>query len=151
MSTLDRAILIAAQAHLGQKDRAGKPYILHPLRQMMRFSTEPEQIVAVLHDVVEDSDLTLADLRDAGFSEEIITAVDHLTRREQESYEAFVERTLQHPLARRIKLTDLEDNMNLTRLPSFTHADAERMARYHTAWLKLNHHITLENQEKGKP
>lgn len=135
---LDKAIAIAAQAHRGQKDRTGAPYILHPLRMMFRFGSETEMIVAVLHDVVEDSpDWDLERLRREGFSEEIVQAIDHLTRREDESYQAFVERSGQDPLARRVKLADLEDNMNVTRLNSLTEPDQARLARYHRAWVKL--------------
>jgi (p)ppGpp synthase/HD superfamily hydrolase len=136
---LDRAILIAAQAHLRQRDRVGAPYILHPLRMMLRFNTETEMIVAALHDVVEDNpDWNFDRLRQEGFSEEIVQAVDHLTRRKQESYEEFVERTSQNELARRVKLADLKDNMDLTRLNSLTEDDKRRLERYHRAWVKLS-------------
>ena len=135
---LDKAILIAAQAHLGQKDKVGEPYILHPLRMMLRFRSETEMIVAVLHDVVEDSpDWDFERLRAEGFSAEIVEAVDHLTRREGESYEEFVERSGQNPLARRVKLADLEDNMDLTRLRTLSGNDRARFARYHKAWRNL--------------
>lgn len=136
---LDKAIFIAAQAHLGQKDKAGEPYILHPLRMMLRFKSEPEMIVAVLHDVVEDNpNWSLDRLRQEGFTEEIVEAIDHLTRRkEQETYEAFVERAAQNPLARRVKLADLEDNMDLKRYKQLTAKDQERLARYHRAWVRL--------------
>ena len=135
---LDKAILIAAQAHLGQKDKSGAPYILHPLRMMLRFKSEAEMIVAVLHDVVEDNpDWTLERLQAEGFSAEIIDAVDHLTRREEESYKEFVKRAQQNPLARQVKLADLEDNMDLKRVKNLTEKDKERLARYHKAWLKL--------------
>ena len=136
---LDKAILIAAQAHLGQKDKVGRPYILHPLRMMLRFKSEKEMIVAVLHDVVEDSpDWDFERLRGEGFSEEIVEAVDHLTRREEESYEEFVERSSENPLARRVKLADLEDNMDLKRLKKLSGQDQARLARYHEAWRKLS-------------
>ena len=136
---LDKAIAIAAQAHLGQTDRQGAPYILHPLRMMFRFQSETEMIVAVLHDVVEDNpDWDFDRLRQEGFSEEIIEAVDHVTRRDEETYEAFVERTAQNALARRVKLADLEDNMDMKRLNTLADKDHERIARYHRAWLRLS-------------
>ena len=136
---LAKAITIAAQAHLGQIDRVGQPYILHPLRAMFRFKTEAEMIVAVLHDVVEDQpDWDLDRLRQAGFSREIVQAVDHVTRRDEETYEAFVERTAKNDLARRVKLADLEDNMDVKRLESLTEQDLDRLARYHRAWLRLS-------------
>ena len=136
---LDKAILIAAQAHLGQKDKNDAPYILHPLRMMLRFRAETEMIVAVLHDVVEDNpDWSLDRLRQEGFSEEIIQAVDHLTRRKDESYKEFTERATQNPLARQIKIADLEDNMDIKRYKHLTEKDKKRLAKYHEAWLKLS-------------
>lgn len=144
---LDRAILIAAQAHLGQKDKMGAPYILHPLRMMFRFATQTEMIIAVLHDVVEDNpDWNSDRLRQEGFSEQIIQAVDHLTRREQENYEEFVARASQNDLARRVKLADLEDNMDLTRLNNLTEDDKKRLERYHRAWVKVSKEVTPAGQ-----
>lgn len=136
---LDKAILIAAQAHLSQKDKYDAPYILHPLRMALRFRAETEMIVAVLHDVVEDNpDWSFDRLRQEGFSEEVIQAVDHLTRREDETYEEFTERAGKNPLARKVKLADLEDNMDLKRIKSLTEKDKDRLARYHKAWVKLS-------------
>ncbi|NJN95255.1 MAG: HD domain-containing protein [Anaerolineales bacterium] len=138
MSTLERAIAIAVQAHQGQTDKNGQPYILHPLRMMLRLKSEAEMVVAVLHDVVEDNPAwNFERLRQEGFAEEIVTAVDHVTRRESESYEEFCERAGSHPLARRVKLADLEDNMDLKRLNTLTEKDKDRLARYHRAWLEL--------------
>ncbi len=139
MATLEEAIQIALDAHRGQTDRAGQPYILHPLRLMAGMRTAPEQLAAVLHDVVEDSGWTLAALREHGFPREVVIAVDCLTRREQESYEAFVERAASHPIARCVKLADLEDNLDVRRLPDpLTDADRERLERYRRAWLRLS-------------
>ena len=115
MADLEEAIGIAVQAHRGQKDRAGAPYILHPLRMMFRVQTDAERMAAVLHDVVEDTDWTLDALRERGFPDEVVDAVDHLTRREGESYDEFVTRAAAHPVARRVKLADLEDNMDVRR------------------------------------
>ena len=135
--TLEDAIALAVEAHRGQRDKAGQTYILHPLRVMMRLETEPERMVAVLHDVVEDSPWTLERLRGLGYPEEVLGALDCLTKREGETYEAFIERLLPHPLARRVKRADLEDNMDVRRLPAVTAKDAERLARYRTAWSRL--------------
>jgi (p)ppGpp synthase/HD superfamily hydrolase len=85
MTTLEDAISIAAQAHKGQKDKAGAPYLLHPLRMMLRMNSEAPMIAAVLHDVVEDSDWTLEQLREKGFSDEVLDAVECLTHRDGES------------------------------------------------------------------
>jgi len=123
--------------HAGAVDKAGQPYILHPLRVMARLSTDTERIVAILHDVVEDSEVTLDDLRADGFSDEIVDAIDHVTRRGGESYEAFIERIAPHPLARRVKIADLEDNMDVTRLVVLDERGTERMQRYLRSWQRL--------------
>ena len=136
MDTPD-ALRIAVRAHAGAVDKAGQPYILHPLRVMLRLATETERVVAILHDVVEDSAVTLDDLRAEGFSTEVVEAIDHVTRRADESYEAFIERIAPHPLARRVKLADLEDNMDMTRLVVLDERGAERMQRYLRSWQRL--------------
>src|SRR5215813_11108424 len=137
MATLESAILIAAQAHLGQRDKAGAPYILHPLRLMMRMESEAAMIAAVLHDVVEDSDWTLEQLRGEGFSEEVLQAVDCLTRRDGETYDEFVARAQASPIARQVKIADLEDNMNVKRIGEITSKDLARLEKYHRAWRAL--------------
>ena len=136
-ATLEDAIEIAVAAHRGQTDKAGQPYVLHPLRLIAQMRTEPEQIAAVLHDVVEDSDWTLDRLRACGFSDEVVTAVGCLTRRDGEAYEAFIERAAAHPIARRVKLADVEDNLDVRRLAEITERDRERLDRYRRAWLRL--------------
>lgn len=133
MNPLERAIFIAVQAHAGAKDKAGKAYILHPLRMMMKMSTEAQRVVAVLHDVVEDSDWTIEGLRSEGFTEEVLTAVDHLTKRQGEDYEDFVRRAVSDPLALRVKIADLEDNLDQSRLKDLTEQDRARIARYEKA------------------
>ena len=137
MPTLEDAIALAVEAHRGQRDKAGRTYILHPLRVMMRLETDTERMVAVLHDVVEDSAWTLEQLRTLGYPEEVLGALEHLTKREGETYEAFIERVRPHALARRVKLADLEDNMDVRRLMAVTPKDAERLARYRAAWARL--------------
>ena len=132
-----RAIALASAAHLGQFDRAGEPYILHPLRVMSRAATADERMVAVLHDVVEDTPWTLAQLANEGFPPHVITALDALTRRKGESYEDFIERIALVPLAARVKLLDLDDNLNAARLDEFSVDDAARVARYLTARRRL--------------
>jgi len=132
-----RAVAIAAAAHLGQFDRAGEPYILHPLRLMSRASSHDERIVAVLHDVVEDTPWTLEKLADEGFPAHIVAALDALTKRHGEGYDAFLDRVLRDPLASRVKRLDLEDNLNAARLPSFGPKDAERIDKYINAYRRL--------------
>lgn len=144
MPTLEDAIALAVKTHRGQRDKYGRPYILHPLRIMFRLTTDLEQMVGVLHDVVEDSDLTLNDLRQKGYSEDVLAALDGVTRREGETYDEFVARSQAQPVARHVKLADLEDNMDLRRLPAeFTDQDVARLRRYRRAWEQLttaDHH-----------
>ena len=134
MTLLEKAIEIAVRAHAGQKGKDGSPYILHPLRVMTRVGTDEERIAAVLHDVVEDSDVTLDDLRQAGFSEKVLTTVKLLTHEEGVSYEDYVNRLKSDPMARRIKLADLEDNSDIRRLSGIEEKDLERLRKYHRAW-----------------
>ena len=133
MSTLDRAIQIAVKAHAGQTRKDGTPYILHPIRVMMRQSGLTAMIVAVLHDVVEESDITLDDLKREGFSRDIITALRLLTRRKGVSYRDYISAIATNPLARAVKLADLEDNMNLDELARVTKRDIARTAKYRRA------------------
>ena len=133
MATLECAIRIAVQAHAGQKDKGGNPYILHPLRLMFRMHTDTERMVAVLHDVLEDSNWTLDRLRAEGFPDEIVIAVDHLTRRRDEPYEKFIERVNVNALARTVKIADLRDNMNVSRIPVLTDRDIARIRKYQKA------------------
>ena len=130
---LNKAIILSARAHEGQVDKGGNPYILHPLRVMMNCEGEAERICALLHDVVEDTDITLEELKRQGFSDEIITALDCLTKRKGESYNAFIERILPNKIACRVKLADLIDNMDLTRIPSPSEEDEERIQKYQRA------------------
>lgn len=131
---LDRAIQIATSAHAGQMDRGGMPYITHPLRLMMKQSTLENMIVAVLHDVVEDSDWTLDDLRNEGFPEPIIAAIDALTHRENEPYDANLQRIHQNAMAIAVKKSDLEDNINALRLATLHEKDFQRLQKYHKAY-----------------
>ncbi len=132
-----RAIALAAAAHLGQLDRAGAPYILHPLRLMMRASTDAERMVAVMHDVVEDTVWTLEALAAEGFPPEVLGALACLTKRAGEDYPSFITRVLEDPLATRVKLWDLEDNLDSRRLPTLEPRDLERLAKYHTARARI--------------
>jgi len=134
MYTLEDAILLAVEAHRGQKDKAGVPYILHPLRMAFKMQTETEMIVAVLHDVIEDTAVSLANLRQAGFPSAVLEALDCLTRRENESYDAFIARVKENPLARKVKMVDLEDNLDIRRLKHLTESDLKRLQKYLRAW-----------------
>jgi len=137
MSTLDRAIEIAAGAHAGQTDRAGKAYILHPLRIMFNMKSKAAQIAAVLHDVVEDTDWTIERLKDEGFDEAVIEAVTLLTHDDGSEYASYIERLKTSPTAVEVKMGDLQDNMNLFRLDRIKDKDLVRIQKYHNAYSEL--------------
>jgi len=140
MPTLEDAIALAVDAHRGQKDKVGEPYILHPLRVMFRLGWDAPpsvRMAAVLHDVVEDTKVTLSELRRLGYPEEVLRAVELLSRRHEDTYEQFVERLLPNRIARLVKRADLEDNMDLRRLPGVAEKDLERLARYRAAWTRI--------------
>lgn len=130
MATLERAIQISAEAHAGQIDKAGQPYILHPIRVMLRMSTDDERIVAVLHDVVEDSDYSISDLAGEGFSVAILEAVEALTKGPGETRVDAAHRAARNPLARKVKLADNAENMDLTRIANPTERDFSRIKEY---------------------
>ena len=135
---LEHAIAIATEAHRGQKDKAGAPYILHPLRVMLALDGTVDRIVGVLHDVVEDggSEWTFERLTTEGFAPEVIDALRLVTKRPEDqsddldTYLRFVRRTLANPIARRVKLADIRDNLNVTRLQAVTEKDAKRLNKY---------------------
>jgi len=134
LELLEKAIVIAVGAHKAQKDRYGAPYVLHPLRIMARVETTREKTVAILHDVVEDTEWTFEKLRQEGFPEDIISALDCLTKREKEPYEDLVKRAAANPLARRVKISDLEDNMDIGRMPELTDETKTRLEKYLKSW-----------------
>lgn len=135
---LEQAIALAVEKHRGQVDKAGQPYILHPLRVMLQVTGETAQIVAVLHDLIEDTETTFEELRQQGFSEEVLTALEGVTRRDDETYQEFILRSGQNPISRQVKLADLQDNMDIRRLPvELTDRDVTRLQRYRRAWATL--------------
>ena len=135
--SLEDALALAAKAHKGQRDKAGEPYILHPIRLMLSVPDEPARIVALLHDVVEDTETSMEELRAAGYPEDLLAALDCVTRRDTETYEEFIDRIAPNELARRVKLADLADNMDPSRFPVITEKDRIRLERYKAAWAKL--------------
>ena len=137
MSLVEKSLSIALKAYAGQKDKAGKTYILHPLRVMSKMETEEEMSVALLHDVIEDSEITAQDLSKAGIPARVVKAVQALTKKDGENYDQFVNRVLKNKLAAKIKKADIEDNINVLRLNSVGPKDLERIAKYHKAWKKL--------------
>jgi guanosine-3',5'-bis(diphosphate) 3'-pyrophosphohydrolase len=130
MATIERAISIAAEAHAGQFDKANQPYILHPLRVMLRLSTDQQRIAAALHDVVEDTPVTLDRLRSEGFTPEIVAAVEALTKRPGETRMQAAARAAANPIARLVKLADNAENMDLSRIKNPTPKDFARLEEY---------------------
>lgn len=151
MATIEKALQIAAKAHESQTDKDGQPYILHPLRVMHRVEGLEAQIIAVLHDVVEDTKVTLDDLRAAGFSETILDGVRCVTHGKKESYADYVVRCKAHPLGRQVKLADLEDNSRLARLllrPDRLEGDLKRLRKYVFAYKFLTDRLTEAEYRK---
>ena len=137
---LEKAIQIAVEAHAGTKDKGGKAYILHPISVMMRVETEEEKIVAILHDVVEDTDWTFDALRKEGFSETIIEALETVTKHsEDEDYDKFIQRSLKNEIGRKVKIADLRENLDVTRIGELNKKDIERINKYKRALATLLH------------
>ncbi|MEN3005924.1 MAG: HD domain-containing protein [Dehalobacterium formicoaceticum] len=145
---LDKAIRIAAKAHEGQMDKAGQPYILHPLRVMFMRRDETERICAVLHDVIEDSDITIEYLRKEGFSEEVLSALNSLTKRENENYDDFIGRVIENKTACKVKLADLSDNMDLSRISNPIQEDYQRVEKYRKAAERIFEIMDFENDNE---
>jgi (p)ppGpp synthase/HD superfamily hydrolase len=144
---LVRAIEIAVSAHKGQKDKSGADYILHPLRVMERGKTEIEKICGVLHDVVEDSSWTYEALENEGFSAEVIAVLRCVSKKsENEDYEEFITRIAQNPNAVQVKINDLLDNMDITRLKELNELDLKRLNKYLKAYWKLQKGIEIKAQ-----
>lgn len=138
MSTIERAIQIATEAHKGQFDKAGREYIGHPIRVMEMGKTEDEKIVGVLHDVIEDTGWTFERLEAEGFSQEIINALRCVTKTsENENYDDFIDRVKKNPLAAAVKINDLTDNMDIRRLPYLSDKDVKRLKKYLKAYKRL--------------
>lgn len=127
---LEKAIRIASNAHFGQTDKAGMPYIFHPLRVMERCPGIEEKIVAILHDTIEDTETTANTLICEGFPTHIVEAVQCLTRLDNETYGDFIERVSQNSLAVKVKIADLRDNLDLSRLNRITDSDISRIDKY---------------------
>ena len=139
---VEAAKRLATQMHAGQTDKAGLPYITHPERVAARLTTPEGQVVGWLHDTVEDTALTLSEI-EAAFGAETAAAVDAISRRAGESWDDYLDRVKQNPVARKVKISDLIDNSNLSRTPHVTLRDVMRQAKYNRALKML-----LEEEEK---
>ena len=136
---LARAIEIAASAHRNQADKGGSPYILHPIRVMMSLDTEDEKIVGILHDVIEDSDVwNFERLKEEGFEENILSALKSVTKLSgDEDYQQFIKRAAQNEIGRNVKIADIKDNLDVTRIGALNEKDLLRINKYKEALLFL--------------
>ena len=130
MDFIKKAYKIAAEAHEGQIDKGGNPYINHPLAVAQLVKTEIEKTVALLHDVIEDTPITLQYLEEVGFSRDIIAAVDCITKRESETLSSYLARVKSNSVATSVKIADLTHNSDLSRIPAPAHKDFDRLERY---------------------
>lgn len=137
-SQSEKAYKIAKKAHLGQVDKAGEDYIKHPEKVASFVKTDEEKAVAYLHDVIEDTELTLEDLSEYGFSKEVIEAVNIITKKRGEDYQSYLNSVKNNKLARAVKLADLRHNSDLTRLTKVTEKDIKRKEKYQKAIDFLN-------------
>ncbi|WP_312653651.1 GTP pyrophosphokinase [Proteiniclasticum sp.] len=144
----ERALTLASVKHAGQKDKGNDPYVMHVIRVMMNVETESDKIVALLHDLLEDTDITKSDLLAFGFDEETVKKLDLLSRKDTEDYMDYIKRLSADPAAVRVKLSDLRDNLNRTRLKDkLTDKDFERLKKYHRAEVYL---LEVQNEENRK-
>lgn len=137
MPTLDDAIILAAEAHRGQRDKHGQPYIFHPVRVMLKVEGEAERIAGVLHDVVEDTPIVPDDLSEKGYPPQIVEAVDALSKRAGESYMDYIERVCANPIAVKVKMADLEDNLALPRTVNLSDEDLDKIKTKIKAYRRL--------------
>lgn len=136
---LGKAIAIAANGFKDKTDRSGEPYIMHCIRVMNQMDTDEERIVAILHDVVEDGVATLEELLTQGLSAKMYNALYCLTHNKKDDYlDVYIKRISLNPLATKVKLADLRDNSNITRLKGLTKKDFDRMEKYHKAYTYLS-------------
>ena len=136
---LQRAIEIALEAHKGALDKGGNPYILHPLRLMLQMDSEEEMIVAILHDVVEDSEKwSFNKLQAEEKKKKIINSLRSITKEnENEDYEKFIDRSIRDKIGRKVKIADISDNLDISRLKEVTDKDILRINKYKKALEKL--------------
>lgn len=133
----EKAMQIAIKVHKGQLDKGGNDYINHPVRVERRCTCQEDRLVALLHDTIEDGDITADYLLMQGFPREIVDAILSVSRNKDEDYFEFIQRCKANPIGRRVKICDLEDNMDITRLNELTEKDIERLKKYHKAYKML--------------
>ena len=141
MKLIERSLHIALRAYAGKTDKAGREYILHPLRVMAKMKTDLEMSAALLHDVIEDSDITAEQLLAEGIPAEVVEAVQYLSKNENEEYQDFVARAKKNKIAARVKIADIEDNIDVLRLSALDEYDLARIKKYHSAWRFLQEEL----------
>jgi (p)ppGpp synthase/HD superfamily hydrolase len=134
MRLIETSLQIALRAYAGKTDKAGREYILHPLRVMAKMETDFERATALLHDVIEDSEITAEQLLAEGVPAQVVEAVQYLTRKQNEDYMDFVARAKKNKIAAKVKIADIEDNIDVLRLTSLDEHDLARIRKYHAAW-----------------
>ena len=141
---IEKALKLILTHHEGQTDRAGKPYVLHPITVMTYVETDVEKVVALLHDIVEDTDVTLDHVREI-FGDTVAEAVGLLTHLEGDTYTQYVEKLAYHPIARKVKMADMKHNMDISRIPYPKQKDFDRVRKYEK---KLRYLITIDERER---
>ena len=147
MSLVDKALEFAVSAHYGQRDKGGKPYILHPIRVMLSLLTLSERTVGILHDTVEDTYITFDILRQLKYPERIIKAIDSVTKRNDEKWIDFVERSSQDSLGIKVKLADIKDNMDPVRMHKLDHSTRNRLHKKYTKALNYLNQIAIKIED----
>jgi (p)ppGpp synthase/HD superfamily hydrolase len=144
---LGKMLVIATNAHAGQVDKGGSPYILHPLKVMHYLKTDDEELmcIALGHDVIEDTAVTYRDLREAGISERVIAGIRSLTKQPGQTYEEYKESVFANPDAMRVKMADLRHNTDIRRLKGIRDKDIERMVRYQKFYMEIQQRLEIEN------
>jgi (p)ppGpp synthase/HD superfamily hydrolase len=137
MELIEKSLHIALRAYAGKTDKAGREYILHPLRVMAKMKNDLEMSAALLHDVIEDSDITAEQLLAEGIPAEVVEAIQYLSKNENENYQDFVARAKKNKIAAKVKIADIEDNIDVLRLSSLDENDLARIKKYHSAWRLL--------------
>jgi (p)ppGpp synthase/HD superfamily hydrolase len=140
---IEKALKLILEHHAGQTDRAGKPYVLHPITVMTYVDTDEEKVVALLHDIVEDTDVNVYLLKRI-FGDTVAEAVDLLTHRDEDSYTEYVQRLAHHTVARHVKMADLKHNMDITRIPEPKQRDFDRVRKYEK---KLRYLTVIDERE----
>jgi len=135
---IEKSLAIALRAYSGKTDKSGCEYIKHPLRVMAKMDTDEERSVALLHDVIEDSDISAQELYELDIPQHVVDAVVCLTKQPNESYQDLIARVQTNKLATKVKLADIEDNINVLRLATLNDNDLQRVQKYHQAWHVLS-------------